>query len=282
VPEIRDEDLSALDRWLLAELDGEAAFVREKLANREFSKARDSLRSFFWGTFCDDYLEIAKQRVREEDDESAKYTLAVAHRRFLKLFAPVLSHITEEIWQEMYAGTEAPRAAADGGTADAEFESIHRTAWPEPTGIEADHEAGETAMAVVGALRRYKSERQLPLNAELDTVSVYGEIGGFESDVRNVMHVGTLETLETEPEIESVVTGIDLDYSVVGPEYGADVPDIEDGIENGDYEIKENGETLAVAGHELAAEEFTVERERQFTGEGEMLEADGALVIVRE
>ncbi|WP_049981378.1 valine--tRNA ligase [Halolamina rubra] len=278
-PEIDDEELSALDRWLLAELDAEAEFVREKLANREFSKARDSLRSFFWGTFCDDYLEIAKQRVREEDDASAQYTLAVAHRRFLKLFAPVLAHITEEIWQELYAGTEAPRAPAGDAAADGGFESIHRTAWPEPTGIEADHAAGETAMAVVGALRRYKSERQLPLNAELDTVAVYGDVDGFEHDIRNVMHVGTLETLDEEPEIESVVTGIDLDYSVVGPEYGGDVPDIEAGIESGEYEIE--GDRLLVAGHELTAEEFTIERERQFTGEGEMLETDDALVVVR-
>ena len=281
VPEIQDEDLSSLDRWLLAELDSEAAFVREKLENREFSKARDSLRSFFWGTFCDDYLEIAKQRVREEDDDSAKYTLAVAHRRFLKLFAPMLAHITEEIWQELYGGARHAADASDeaASTPDGGFESVHRTSWPEPTGIDADHEAGETAMAVVGALRRYKSERQLPLNAELDTVSVYGEIGGFESDIRNVMHVGTLETLDEEPEVESVVTGIDLDYSVVGPEYGGDVPDIEAGIENGEHEI--SGETLRVAGHELSTEEFTVERERQYTGEGEMLEADGALVIVQ-
>jgi len=297
VPEISDEDLSALDRWLLAELDAEAEFVREKLEHREFSKARDSLRSFFWGTFCDDYLEIAKQRVREEDDDSAKYTLGVAHRRFLKLFAPVLSHITEEIWQEMYAGSEAPRAAAGDTAADGGFQSVHRTSWPEPTGIDADHAAGETAMAVVGALRRYKSERQLPLNAELSSVAVYGEIEGFENDIRNVMHVDQLETLESEPEIESVVTGIDLDYSIVGPEYGADVSDIDDGIERGEYEIREgpspsgsrsetgdadDGETLAVAGHELSADEFSVERQRQYTGEGEMLEADGALVIVRE
>ncbi|WP_435119686.1 valine--tRNA ligase [Halolamina sp. C58] len=282
VPEIDESELSALDRWLLAELDGEAEFVKEKLENREFSKARDSLRSFFWGTFCDDYLEIAKQRVREEDDDSAQYTLTVAHRRFLKLFAPMLAHITEEIWQELYS--EAPRASDASGEAASSvgdgFDSIHRTSWPEPTGIDADHEAGETAMAVVGALRRYKSERQLPLNAELSTVSVYGNVDGFESDIRNVMHVGELERLTEEPEIESVVTGIDLDYSVVGPEYGADVPDIEAGIENGEYEIGE--ETLSVAGHELSAEEFTVERERQYTGEGEMLEADGALVIVEE
>jgi valyl-tRNA synthetase len=267
--EMAEQDLSALDRWLLAELDREAEFVAEKLEAREFSKARDSLRSFFWGTFCDDYLEIAKERVREEDDSSAKYTLQTAHKRFLKLFAPVLAHISEEIWQELYADETA------------EFSSLHRTAWPEPTGVEADHEAGETAMAVVGALRRYKSERQLPLNAELSTVTVYGDIDGFERDIKNVMHVQNLEARDEAPDVESVVTGIDLDYSVVGPNYGADVPDIEAGIESGDYEL-EGEETLRVAGHELGAEEFTVERERQFTGEGEMVETDDALVVVQE
>jgi valyl-tRNA synthetase len=95
------------------------------------------------------------------------------------------------------------------------------------------------------------------------------------------MHVQNLEARDEAPDIESVVTGIDLDYSVVGPNYGADVPDIEAGIESGDYEL-EGEETLRVAGHELGAEEFTVERERQFTGEGEMVETDGALVVVQE
>lgn len=265
--EVPAEDLSALDRWMLAELDHEAEFVREKLEAREFSKARDSLRSFFWGTFCDDYLEIAKQRVREEADESARYTLRTAHKRFLKLFAPVLSHITEELWQDLYAEGD-------------EFQSIHRTAWPEPLGIEADHEAGETAMAVVGALRRYKSERQLPLNKELSHVAVYGGIDGFEMDIKRVMHVAELETLDEEPEIESVITGIDLDYSVVGPEYGSDVPDIEAGLEAGEYEL--DGDTLVVAGIELSPDAFDIDRERQYTGEGEMLETDGALIIVRD
>ena len=267
-PDVATSDLSALDRWLLAELDRETEFVAEKLESREFSKARDSLRSFFWGTFCDDYLEIAKERVREEDDDSAKYTLLTAHKRFLKLFAPVLAHISEEIWQEQYAGA-----------ASSEFQSIHRTEWPDPLGVEADHEAGETAMAVVGALRRYKSERQLPLNAELEQVTVYGDVSGFENDIRNVMHVKNLDARSEAPEIESVITGIDLDYSVVGPNYGADVPDIEDGIENGDYELGE--ETLSVAGHTLGPEEFTVEREQRYSGDGELVETDDALVVVQ-
>ncbi|MFC5368208.1 valine--tRNA ligase [Salinirubrum litoreum] len=254
--------LKAIDRWLLAELDDQIRFVDEKLANREFSKARDRLRSFFWHTFCDDYLEIAKQRLRDGEDASAAYTLQTAHRRFLKLFAPTLAHVTEELWQELY----------DAG-------SVHTSEWPEPLGLDADLAAGETAMSVVGALRKYKSDKSIPLNAEIDRVEVFGDISGFEDDIRRVMHVAELEAYDDAPDIESVVTGIDLDYAVVGPEFGSSVPDIEAGIESGDYELADG--VLRVAGHELDGEMFEVEEERRYSGDGEMVEADDAVVVVQ-
>ncbi|MFB6089905.1 MAG: class I tRNA ligase family protein, partial [Halobellus sp.] len=229
----------------------------------EFSKARDGLRGFFWHTFCDDYLEIAKQRVRDGGDASAAYTLEVAHRRFLKLFAPILAHATEELWHDMHG---------DG--------SVHLTDWPEPLGLDADFAAGETAMEVVGALRKYKSDAQLPMNAALDRVEVWGDVSGFEDDISGVMHVEELATLEERPAVESVVTGVDLDYSLVGPEFGSQVPDIEAAIDDGDYEVVD-GE-LHVAGVELDAEMFEIEEERQYLGEGEMVEAGDAIVIVHD
>jgi valyl-tRNA synthetase len=262
--DVDHDDLEALDRWLLASLDREVDRLTRQFEARAFSKARDGLRSFFWHTFCDDYLEVAKQRIRdgEEGDAAAAYTLRVAHERFVRLFAPILAHVTEELWRDMYGS-----------------ESVHLADWPEPLGIEADLAAGETAMAVVGALRRYKSERQLPLNAPLEHVEVYGDVGAFAEDIRRVMHVRELESHAGEPEVESVVTGIDLDYSVVGPEYGSKVPDIEAGIEGGDYTL-ENG-TLRVAGVELDGDAFSVEEERRYAGDGELLEAGDAVLILR-
>jgi len=268
----RPADLRDIDRWLLASLDREIETITDLLESREFSKARDRLRGFFWHTFCDDYLEIAKQRIREaeadeaaasaaEVDPSAAHTLQVAHQRFLKLFAPFLAHITEEIWRDSYGG------------------SVHRTDWPEPLGLEADFEAGETAMAVVSALRKYKSDRQLSLNADLDSVVVYGNVDGFEAEISRVMHVEDLDTRDEAAPIESVVAGIDLDYSVVGPEFGSAVPDIEDGIEAEEYDLVDD--ELHVAGHELGPDAFTVEEERRYAGDGEMIEAADAVVIVR-
>jgi valyl-tRNA synthetase len=266
-PTEQPDDLAELDRWLLASLDAQIEYITEKLANREFSKARDSLRSFFWHTFCDDYLEIAKGRVRETDDASAKWTLRTALRRFLQLFAPVLVHATEELWAAMYADEQATSS------------SIHRSAWPEPLGIEADIEAGERALSVVAALRKYKSERNLALNEPLSRVRVFAdELDAFATDIAGAMHVNSFELLDEQPEIKTVLTGIDLDYSKVGPAFGADVPIIESAIENGAYDLDDG--SLSAGEHELDSDMFSVEEERRYDGDGELLELESSIVIV--
>jgi valyl-tRNA synthetase len=272
------DELRALDRWLLASLDREIEALTDLFADREFSKARDRLRGFFWHTFCDDYLEVAKQRVRDGDetvdldgasvavgDASAAYTLRVAHRRFCKLFAPILAHVTEELWRDMHGDA-----------------SVHLEDWPTPLGLDADVDAGETALAVVSALRRYKSEQQLSLTAPLGTVEVYGDVAGFEDDISQVMHVDDLVVADGEAPVEEVVTGIDLDYSVVGPAYGSQVPDIEADIENGSYDLDREAGTLRAGGVELDTDAFSVEAERQYTGDGRMIDADGTVVVLRD
>jgi valyl-tRNA synthetase len=259
-------DLEAIDRWLLAELDDAIDELTDHLEAYEFAKARDRLRTFFWNTFCDDYLEIAKER---EDNPSTQYALRTAHRTFLELWAPFLPHVTEEIWQARYA--------ADG---ELDETSIHVRDWPAPQGYEADLEAGETAMEVISALRRYKSQNQLSLNADLESVSVYGPIEGFEDAIQNVMHVQDLEVLDEPPEITTEVASIDLDYSTLGPRYGSKVGEIDSGIDSGEYEIDDDDGVLRVAGEELEDDLFEVALERTYSGDGEMLETDSAIVIL--
>jgi len=255
-------DLREIDRWLLAELDEQIETMTSHFEHREFSKARDSLRSFFWHTFCDDYLEIAKQRLRDGSDPSAAYTLQTAHRRFCKLFAPILAHVTEELWRDMYGAG-----------------SVHTADWPEPLGVDANLDAGERAMAVVAALRKYKTDHQLSMNADVGHVRVYGDVEAFADDIERVMHVAELESVSEAPPVEAVVTGVDLDYSLVGPEFGSQVSDIEAAIAEGDYDVVDGH--LHTAGVELAPAMFEIEEERRYTGDGEMVEADDTVVIVQ-
>ncbi|WP_414838194.1 valine--tRNA ligase [Candidatus Nanosalina sp. VS9-1] len=259
--EVEEEDLDEIDRWLLAEMDELVEFTTEKFENYEFSLARDRLRERFFNMFCSDYLEIAKQRLDDEKNKSAQYTLVKAHRTFLKLFAPMLSHTTEEIWNELYENT-----------------SIHRSDWPEASGIEADKEAGENAMEVVSALRKFKTEHQMSLNEDIERAEVYGNISGLESAVKEVMHVNSLEQLEGEPETENKIIEIKLNYSKAGPKYGDKVSEIEAALEDNDYMIDDG--RLEVAGEHLKPEMFEVRQERTYTGEGEMIETENTIVII--
>ena len=259
--EVDEEDLDEIDRWLLAEMDELIEYTTEKFENYEFSLARDRLRERFFNMFCSDYLEIAKQRLDDEDNKSAQYTLLKAHRTFLKLFAPMLSHTTEEIWNEMYQNS-----------------SIHRSSWPEASSIDADKEAGENAMEVVSALRKFKTQHQMPLNEEIEKVQVYGKISGLEDAVKEVMHVKNLEQLEGEPETEKKTIEIKLDYSKAGPEYGDKVSEIEEALENEEWMIDDG--RLEVADEHLKPEMFEVREERTYTGEGEMMETENTIVIV--
>jgi valyl-tRNA synthetase len=77
-----------------------------------------------------------------------------------------------------------------------------------------------------------------------------------------------------------VITGIDLDYATIGPKYGDKVGDIEAAIAREEYEV--DGDELHAADVTLVDDEFSIEEERQYRGDGELLEADGVVVIVRD
>ncbi|ELZ08369.1 valyl-tRNA ligase [Halovivax asiaticus JCM 14624] len=265
------DELAPIDRWLLAELDDAIADLTAHFEAHEYAKARDRLRTFFWNTFCDDYLEIAKER---EGDPSTAYALRTAHRTFLELWAPFLPHVTEELWQAVYAESETQDAGDDA----LESASIHVRDWPAPEGYEADLDAGETTMDVISALRRYKSENQLPLNSELDAVTVYGAIDGFEDVVRTVMHVEDLTVSDDDPDVTTELSDISLDYSTLGPRYGEKVGEIDDAIDDEAFEL--DGDTLVVAGEALEPDLFEVSHERTYSGAGEMIETESAIVVV--
>jgi len=260
-------ELDTLDEWLLAELDDLVADLTAHFDEHEYAKARSQLRTFFWHTFCDDYLEIAKER----DTESTRYALTIAHETFLKLWAPIMPHVTEELWHEMYV-------PGDGESADPTETSIHLADWPEVRDFEADLNAGETAMEVISALRKYKADHQLALNADLEHVEVFGSVAGFEDAIKGVMHVDELTLHEDDPDLTTEVVDIDLDYSTLGPKYGDQINEFDAAIADGDYEIVA-GE-LRVGGETLVADEFEVREEHKYGGDGKVVETDHAVVVV--
>jgi valyl-tRNA synthetase len=178
----REPDLELIDKWLLTKLNDVIRESTENFERYEYSKAKALTEQFFWGDFCDNYLEIAKDRLykKEENGESgqaALYTVYTALFNSLKLLGPFVPHITEDIYQRMFRQSEG-------------IESLHVSKWPEPNYHWADIEAlklGNMAVALISSLRQYKNSQSMAQNAVLSKVIISGN--GLEADIQQLATV---------------------------------------------------------------------------------------------
>ncbi len=129
------------DRWILSRFNRVAADVNDALKTYRFHEAANRIYDFFWGEFCDWYLELIKPRLNFDegaDSSSAQAACANLVNLFdasLRLLHPVMPFITEEIWQALYEGKPP-------------LKSIALAAYPQPNEKQIDL-AAETEMAIL-------------------------------------------------------------------------------------------------------------------------------------
>ncbi len=126
------------DRWILSRFNNIARSVNESLAAYRFDEAANSIYDFFWGEFCDWYIELIKPRLSPDAGERAKTAcgnLVSLFEASLRLLHPVMPFITEEIWHAIYAG-------------DPPQKSISLTAYPQADEKQIDLTA-ETGMSIL-------------------------------------------------------------------------------------------------------------------------------------
>ncbi|WP_336631195.1 MULTISPECIES: valine--tRNA ligase [unclassified Microbacterium] len=132
----------ALDAAMLATLDRVVRDATAAFEAYDHARALEITEAFFW-TFCDDYLELVKERAYNQTDAgqaSAALALRLALSTLLRLLAPVLAFATEEAWSWFEDG------------------SIHTAAWPEPLGFDGDPEVLTAVSAALIGIRRAKTE----------------------------------------------------------------------------------------------------------------------------
>jgi len=105
------------DRWILSRFNRVAAEVNEALATYRFHEAANRIYDFFWGEFCDWYLELIKPRLSADGSDKSVAQGACANLvqlfdASLRLLHPIMPFITEEIWQAMYEGKPALKSIA--------------------------------------------------------------------------------------------------------------------------------------------------------------------------
>ncbi len=164
-----EAELGLLDRWLLSKMEKATQRATSALENCQFNIATEEIRNFTWHELCDQYIEATKHRLYkpetygEEKKKSVQYTLYTAIHRILQLLAPISPHITEEIYQIMYAD-------------DKKYKSIHLSPWPltKKENINEEIEKhGDLIVATIGEIRRDKAERKKPLNAPIKILIIW-------------------------------------------------------------------------------------------------------------
>ena len=189
-----------IDRWILSKLHRIIKVSTELFERYEYSKTKAETEKFFWHTFCDYYLEIIKDRLYNPDSyekwevESAKFTLYHVLSSILKLLAPILPHITEEIYQHYFRKHETAK-------------SIHLCEWPEfePSFVNKKaEETGDMAVDIIARIRKFKSDNSLSLAEPLRYVTIdSNRVRPVLRDIQKTMKIenirtGKAEGLETE------------------------------------------------------------------------------------
>jgi valyl-tRNA synthetase len=200
---------STVDRAMLSHLGDLVAESTTLLEQYEYGRVLERVEREFWG-FCDDYLEFVKGRRYGEQGPagagSANRALVAALSVYLRLFAPFLPFVTEEVWSWWRDG------------------SIHRAPWPKQEELTAlagevtpdDYRKLDYATVLLGEVRKRRSEAKQSMKVPIvraviaDTSDNLVHLDAIEADLRSAGRIALLERV-AQPTLS-----VDVEFGSVG------------------------------------------------------------------
>ncbi|MFC1686192.1 valine--tRNA ligase [Nanoarchaeota archaeon] len=174
----KPKKLVAFDEWMLGNLNGLINESTESFEKYEYAHVKVGLEKFFWHVFSDDYLEIIKNRIyngTKEEKQSAQYVLYKCLLEQLKILAPIMPYISEELYQKYFFKNE-------------KIKSIHILEWPKMDKIKA-LKGGDKAVEIIHEVRKAKSQAskslKTPIILTLDKKDEK-ELSPFLEDLKSV------------------------------------------------------------------------------------------------
>lgn len=159
-----------IDLWIIAKLQHIVRNVTDSFDNFEYCDARNIAEDFFWKLYCDNYIELVKHRLYNDDNQSSQQsgivTIAYCLTTLLKLFAPFFPHITEEIYQTVFPN---------------KLTSIHqRGAWPrievEIPLSDSSVVIGDASVKLLDLVRKAKSDLNISIAKEVQCIEIISTI----------------------------------------------------------------------------------------------------------
>ena len=178
------------DRWILSRFNRVAGEVSSALKEYRFHEAAHVVYHFFWGEYCDWYVELVKPRLLSADREEARAAFANVVRIFegaLRLLAPFMPFITEEIWHAVYDGHPP-------------LKSIALAAFPVTDAAQLD-ESAEREMAIlqdlIVAVRNIRAEVKVGQKEHLP-IKIFAE-----ADIRAIVEAN-LASIERQANVSEL------------------------------------------------------------------------------
>jgi valyl-tRNA synthetase len=187
-----------LDRALLAALADVVAKATSAFEAYNHTGALEAAETFFW-TFCDDYIELVKERAYGSRGDaaaaSAKAALGTTLSVLLRLFAPFLPFVTEEVWSWWQEG------------------SVHRSSWPASEEVAVVGETDPRLLELVGValsqVRGAKSTAQVSMKTDVAQAIVRGpaaDLDRLRAAADDLAATGRVATLIYEPSESAELT----------------------------------------------------------------------------
>lgn len=211
--EVKHKITRDFDKYLVNQVVDLVDYADQELTNYEYATAIDKTEKFFWALFCDNYLEITKTRAYNEngeDDEGALSThLTLYHtlKTLLQLFAPIVPHITEELFHILYAKDIS--------------ESIHmRGSWPnvrEAKFTDIDETKSEDLLEILELVRKIKAQDNLSIKSPISYIEIEGIMlpDNLISDLKNVTSAKEILYVEQLTSQNQNLQGKNLQINVV-------------------------------------------------------------------
>jgi valyl-tRNA synthetase len=222
------QSLQDIDKWIISKFSRLVERCTRRMDSFEYSQSMKETEYFLWHELADHYIEMIKSSVYEKKNiESIEYTLYTVGLGVLKLFAPFIPHITEEIYSNIYKKYEG-------------VESIHVSEWPKVIFIDEEaEERGEAVKNFISQVRSWKSSKGIALNAPLKSNATYGEkefiskLNGSKSIIKSTLKLPENHSfIDEKPDIEEKIIRVRPVYSKLGPFFKEESKKIIEWIDN--------------------------------------------------